>query len=80
MRLIEYKSDEPDLKKNMKHWPYGVVDKGGKPVGFNGEKRKFVSRILVASLPYSVPSMIGTQRICAMVLVKMKGTAEVYMG
>jgi molecular chaperone DnaK (HSP70) len=48
-RLIGRKMDEADLKKDMKHWPFGVVDKGGKPyisVGFKGEKREFVSCIL----------------------------------
>jgi molecular chaperone DnaK (HSP70) len=49
-RLIGRKMDEADLKKDMKHWPFGVVDKNGKPsivVGFKGEKREFVSRILI---------------------------------
>jgi heat shock protein 5 len=30
-RLIGRKMDEADLKKDMKHWPFGVVNKGGKP-------------------------------------------------
>jgi hypothetical protein len=40
--------DEADLKKDMKHWPFGVVNNGGKPsieVAFKGEKRQFVSRM-----------------------------------
>jgi molecular chaperone DnaK (HSP70) len=48
--LIGHKMDEADLKKDMKHWPFGVVDKNRKPsiaVGFKGEKREFVSRILI---------------------------------
>ena len=48
-RLIGRKMDEADIKKDMKHWPFGVVDRGGKPsisVGFKGEKREFVSPVL----------------------------------
>lgn len=65
-RLIGRKMDEADLKKDMKHWPFDVVDKGGKPsisVGFKGEKREFVSShfgLPLASLPYFV-SMIDTR-------------------
>jgi molecular chaperone DnaK (HSP70) len=56
-RLIGRKMDEADLKKDMKHWPFSVVDKGGKPsisVGFKGEKREFVRRILVCRRCYDL--------------------------
>jgi len=65
-RLIGRKMDEADLKKDMKHWPFKVVDKGGKPsisVGFKGEDRTFTP-----------------EEVSAMILVKMKETAEAYLG
>ncbi|KIM81916.1 hypothetical protein PILCRDRAFT_820786 [Piloderma croceum F 1598] len=65
-RLIGRKMDEADLKKDMRHWPFKVIDKGGKPsisVGFKGEDREFTP-----------------EEISAMVLVKMKETAEAYLG
>lgn len=47
--------DEADLKKDMKHWPFGVIGKAGKPqieVGFKGEKRQFVSYLLHCKLGF----------------------------
>jgi hypothetical protein len=46
-RLIGRRTDEADVKRDMKHWPFQIVDKGGKPsisVKYRGEKRDFVSR------------------------------------
>lgn len=65
-RLIGRKTDEPDVKRDMKHWPFQIVDKGGKPsisVKYRGEKRDFTP-----------------EEISAMVLGKMKETAEAYLG
>ncbi|KAF7980395.1 hypothetical protein HWV62_38196 [Athelia sp. TMB] len=65
-RLIGRKMDEADIKKDMKHFPFGVVDKGGKPaisVQYKGEQREFTP-----------------EEISAMVLGKMKETAEAYLG
>jgi len=65
-RLIGRKTDEPDVKRDMKHWPFQIVDKGGKPsisVKYRGEKREFTP-----------------EEISAMVLGKMKETAEAYLG
>jgi L1 cell adhesion molecule like protein len=50
----------------MKHWPFRVVDKDGKPyiqVQFKGETKTF-----------------APEEISAMVLTKMKETAEAYLG
>jgi heat shock protein 5 len=65
-RLIGRKINEPDLQRDMKHWPFKVVDKSGKPVvqvQYRGEERDFTP-----------------EEVSAMILVKMKETAEAYLG
>ncbi|KAI0744749.1 heat shock protein 70 [Earliella scabrosa] len=65
-RLIGRKFDDPEVKRDMKHWPFKVTDKGGKPnvqVKYRGELREFTP-----------------EEISAMVLGKMKETAEAYLG
>jgi len=45
-RLIGRKMDDKDIQRDIKHWPFTVHEKGGKPsiqVGYKGEKRDFVS-------------------------------------
>jgi endoplasmic reticulum chaperone BiP len=46
--LIGRKLDDSDVKKDMKHWPFKVIEKQGKPaiqVKYRGEKRDFVSAL-----------------------------------
>ncbi|KAF9644429.1 heat shock protein 70 [Thelephora ganbajun] len=65
-RLIGRKMDDPEVKRDQKHWPFKVVEKNGKPaisVKHRGEKREFTP-----------------EEISAMVLTKMKETAEAYLG
>ncbi|KAA1475720.1 heat shock protein 70 [Dentipellis sp. KUC8613] len=65
-RLIGRKMDEADIKRDIKHWPFKVTDKGGKPsiqVQYKSETRDFTP-----------------EEISAMVLTKMKETAEAYLG
>ena len=48
-RLIGRKFGEPELQRDMKHWPFSVVNRGGKPVvsvEHHGETREFVSILL----------------------------------
>ena len=45
-RLIGRRMDDDDIKKDMKHWPFKVVEKNGKPsitVKHKGLDRNFVS-------------------------------------
>ncbi|KAF8707467.1 heat shock protein 70, partial [Rhizoctonia solani] len=65
-RLIGRKYEDPELKRDMKHWPFKVVNKGGKPmiqVKNKSELKDFTP-----------------EEISAMVLTKMKETAEAYLG
>jgi len=65
-RLIGRKMDDQDMKRDLKHWPFKVDEKNGKPVisvHFKGEDRSF-----------------SPEEISAMVLGKMKETAEAYLG
>lgn len=65
-RLIGRKFDEPSVKADMKHWPFEVVNDGGKPkiqVDYKGETKTFYP-----------------EEISSMVLTKMKETAEAYLG
>ncbi|KAH6911894.1 hsp70-like protein [Coprinopsis sp. MPI-PUGE-AT-0042] len=65
-RLIGRKMDEDEVKRDMKHWPFKVKDKSGKPVisvKVKGETRDFTP-----------------EEISAMILGKMKETAEAYLG
>ena len=65
-RLIGRRFDDPDVKKDMTHWPFAVIDKDGSPyveVDYLGEKKTF-----------------SPQEISAMVLSKMKEVAEAKIG
>jgi L1 cell adhesion molecule like protein len=65
-RLIGRKYDDSTVKADMKHWPFRVVNSGGKPkleVEYKNEVKQFTP-----------------EEISAMVLTKMKETAEAYLG
>ena len=65
-RLIGRKFDDNKIQEDIKHWPFKVVNDGGKPkiqVEFKGEVKKF-----------------APEEISSMVLTKMKETAEAYLG
>ena len=65
-RLIGRKFADPEVQSDMKHFPFKVADKGGKPVvqvEFKGEEKTFTP-----------------EEISAMVLQKMRETAEAYLG
>ena len=65
-RLIGRRFAEPEVQADMKHWPFKVLDKGGKPViqvEYKGETKSFTP-----------------EEISSMVLTKMRETAEAYLG
>ncbi|TFK19373.1 heat shock protein 70 [Coprinopsis marcescibilis] len=65
-RLIGRKTDDKDIQRDIKHWPFKVSTKNGKPaitVKYKGEIKDFTP-----------------EEISAMVLGKMKETAEAYLG
>ena len=65
-RLIGRKFADAEVQADMKHFPFKVIDKGGKPVvqvEFKGEEKHFTP-----------------EEISSMVLTKMRETAESYLG
>ena len=45
-RLIGRKYDDPDVQKDLRHWPFKIVNKSGKPmiqVNHRGDLKDFVS-------------------------------------
>ncbi|RIB18933.1 hsp71-like protein [Gigaspora rosea] len=65
-RLIGSKFNDPEVQSYMKHWPFKVIEKNGKPyiqVEFKGETKQFTP-----------------EEISSMVLLKMKETAEAFLG
>ena len=65
-RLIGRKFSDADVQSDMKHWPFAVVDRSGKPVikvEYKGEEKIFTP-----------------EEISSMVLLKMRETAAAYLG
>ena len=65
-RMIGRKFDDPMIQKDIKHWPFKVIDDNGKltiVIKFKGEDQKF-----------------APEQISSMILEKMKQTAEAFLG
>lgn len=65
-RLIGRKFQDAEVQADMKHFPFKVIEKAGKPVisvEFKGEEKQFTP-----------------EEISAMILTKMRETAESYLG
>ncbi|THU99786.1 heat shock cognate 70 [Dendrothele bispora CBS 962.96] len=65
-RLIGRKFDDAEVQSDIKHFPFKVTNKTGKPyieVEYRGERKEF-----------------SPEEISSMVLLKMKETAESYLG
>lgn len=64
--LVDASNSDPDVKKDMSHWPFEVVEKDGSPlikVEYLGEEKTF-----------------SPQEISSMVLTKMKEISEAKLG
>ncbi|KDQ61847.1 hypothetical protein JAAARDRAFT_105965, partial [Jaapia argillacea MUCL 33604] len=80
--LIGRKVDDPEVKRDMKHWPFKIHEKGGKPaiqVGYKGEKRLRTFLFQCSELSCSLVVWQTPEEVSAMVLGKMKETAEAYL-
>ncbi|KAH3901780.1 Heat shock protein SSA1 [Saccharomycodes ludwigii] len=65
-RLIGRKFDDPEVQSDMKHWPFKVINSAGKPK---------------IEVQYKGETKVFTpEEISSMILVKMKETAEAYLG
>ena len=65
-RLIGRKSEDPVVAMDKKHWPFDIINEGGRPkikVTYKGESKTFFP-----------------EEISSMVLTKMRETAEAYLG
>uniref|UniRef100_A0A8C5R9W3 Heat shock 70 kDa protein n=1 Tax=Leptobrachium leishanense TaxID=445787 RepID=A0A8C5R9W3_9ANUR len=65
-RLIGRRFDDPVVQSDMKHWPFTVVNDGGRPkmqVDYKGDTKSFYP-----------------EEISSMVLTKMKEISEAYLG
>ncbi|KAI1878839.1 hypothetical protein JX265_003016 [Neoarthrinium moseri] len=65
-RLIGRKFSDSEVQADMKHFPFKVIDKAGKPVvevEYKGESKTFTP-----------------EEISSMILIKMRETAEAYLG
>ena len=65
-RLIGRRYGDAEVQSDMKHWPFKIIEKNGKPVievEFKGETKEFTP-----------------EEISSMVLVKMREVAEAYLG
>ena len=59
-RLIGRKFSDAEVQSDMKHFPFKVIDKGGKPyirVQYRGEDKEFVGWIV--SEPYRVFNLVS---------------------
>lgn len=65
-RLIGRKFDDPKIQDDMKHWPFTVLSENGKP--------KIVAQFK------GERKRFAPEEISSMVLVKMRETAEAYLG
>lgn len=84
-RLIGRKFDDEEVQSDIKHFPFEVFSKEGKPyirVEYRGEKKEFVR-----SSPFPFYLFIhqfyapqSPEEISSMILSKMKETAEAYLG
>lgn len=83
-RLIGRKFDDAEVQSDMKHFPFKVFNKAGKPyiqVQYRGEEKEFV-RCFLSFMVHSLSNVYqqSPEEISSMILLKMKETAESYLG
>ena len=66
-RLIGRKFSDPVVQNDMKHWPFKVISRGG-------------DKPMIEVQYQEQPKQFAPEEISAMVLTKMKETAEAYLG
>jgi len=83
-RLIGRKYDDAEVQSDLKHFPFKVISKSGKPVievEYRGENKQFVSFFtLLQSRIHTHTPLQTPEEISSMVLTKMKEIAESYLG
>ncbi|KAL5489287.1 hypothetical protein EMCRGX_G018359 [Ephydatia muelleri] len=65
-RMIGRKFDDPTIQADMKHWPFTVINEGGRPK-------------IQVEYKYEIKTFFP-EEISSMVLIKMKETAEAFLG
>lgn len=65
-RVIGRNFDDPELQHDKPNWPFSVVDRGGRPS--------------IQIQHHGQPREFTPEEIASMILVKMKETAEAYLG
>ena len=83
-RLIGRTVEELEVKRDLKHLPFTVEEKNGVPmisVLYNDKIREFVCSIrqLLSFWPFILSSQQSPEEISAMILTRMKETAEAYL-
>jgi L1 cell adhesion molecule like protein len=56
-RLIGRKFDDPEVQSDIKHFPFKVINKGGKPnirVEYRGEQKEFVCTSSILGVSYQI--------------------------
>ena len=84
-RLIGRKFYDAEVQSDIKHFPFKVFSKGGKPyiyVKYRGEEKIFVCIpfIFFTSNWSTLFHLKSPEEISSMILLKMKETAEAYLG
>lgn len=82
-RLIGRRFDDPEIKKDMQHWPFRVVDKNGSPLieVRRNELSSIERQLMLIQVEYlGETKQFSPQEISSMVLLKMKEIAEAKLG
>ncbi len=82
-RLIGRKFDDANVQSDMKHWPFKVINEGSKPmiqVYFKNDSPMFLTSLALQVDFKAEVKTFSPEQISAMVLIKMKDTAEAFLG